>query len=309
MKWFNLFVISLLFITTSHAQKLLGFTDANATKQLDWEKQFDTQLNAANQDTWMQFLTSHPHHVGSPQDKANAEYMANLFKQWGYQTEIASYDVLFPTPKSRSLDLLGSNPYKAKLEEATLKEDRTSGQKSEQLPSYNAYSADGDVTAQLIFVNRGTPADYEELERMGIDVKGKIVIAKYGGSWRGIKPKVAAEHGAIGCIIYSDPADDGYAQGDVYPEGPYRPKDGVQRGSVMDMPVYPGDPLTPGVGATKEAKRLNISDAITIMKIPVLPISYEDALPFLQSLSGPVVPASWRGGLPITYHVGPGKDN
>lgn len=309
MKCLNLFILSLLCIATSHAQKLMGFTDANATKQIDWEKQFDAQLNAHNLDTWMQFLTSHPHHVGSPQDKANAEYMANLFKQWGYQTEIVSYNVLFPTPLTRSLELLGSNPYKAKLEEATLKEDRTSGQKSEQLPSYNAYSADGDVTAQLVFVNRGTPADYEELDRMGIDVKGKIVIAKYGGSWRGIKPKVAAEHGAIGCLIYSDPEDDGYVQGDVYPEGAFRPKDGVQRGSVMDMPVYPGDPLTPGVGATKDAKRLDRSEAITIMKIPVLPISYEDALPLLQSLSGPVAPSSWRGGLPITYHVGPGKDN
>ncbi|MEO6131730.1 MAG: transferrin receptor-like dimerization domain-containing protein [Saprospiraceae bacterium] len=309
MKQLYLFLISLLFIASSHAQKLMGFTDANATKQIDWEKQFDARLNAANQDTWMQFLTSHPHHVGSPQDKVNAEYMANLFKQWGYQTEIASYDVLFPTPLTRSLELLGSNPYKAKLEEGILKEDKTSGQKSEQLPSYNAYSADGDVTAQLVFVNRGIPADYEELERMGIDVKGKIVIAKYGGSWRGIKPKVAAEHGAVGCIIYSDPADDGYAKGDVYPEGAFRPKDGVQRGSVMDMPVYPGDPLTPGVGATKDVKRLDRSQAITIMKIPVLPISYEDALPFLQSLRGPVAPALWRGGLPITYHIGPSNDN
>jgi N-acetylated-alpha-linked acidic dipeptidase len=233
--------------------------------------------------------------------------MANLFKQWGYQTEIASYYVLFPTPKLRSLELIGSKPFKAKLEESTLAADKTSGQKMEQLPSYNAYSADGDVTAELVFVNRGIPADYEELERMGIDVKGKIVIAKYGGSWRGIKPKVAAEHGAIGCLIYSDPEDDGYRAGDTYPEGAFRPKDGVQRGSVMDMPVYPGDPLTPGIGATKDAKRLERSEAITIMKIPVLPISYEDALPLLQSLSGQVAPAAWRGGLPITYHVGPSK--
>ena len=261
--------------------------------------------------TWIpgcSFLASHPHHVGSPQDKANAEYIANLFKQWGYQTEIASYYVLFPTPETRLLELTGNKPFKAKLEEPTLKEDKTSGQKSEQLPSYNAYSADGDVTAELVFVNHGIPSDYDELERMGIDVKGKIVIARYGGSWRGIKPKVAYEHGAVGCIIYSDPEDDGYAQGDVYPEGAFRPKAGVQRGSVMDMPVYPGDPLTPGVGATKDAKRLNRSEAVTIMKIPVLPISWEDALPLLQSLGGQVVPASWRGGLPITYHVGPGKD-
>jgi N-acetylated-alpha-linked acidic dipeptidase len=286
----------------------MGFTDANAAKQIDWEKQFDAQLNAKNQDTWMQFLSSHPHHVGSPQDKTNAEFLAKLFQSWGYQTEIASYNVLFPTPKTRLLELLGSKPFKAKLEEPTLKDDKTSGQKAEQLPSYNAYSADGDVTAELIFVNHGIPADYEELVQMGIDVKGKIVIAKYGGSWRGIKPKVAAEHGAIGCLIYSDPEDDGYARGDVYPEGAFRPKNGVQRGSVMDMPLYPGDPLTPGVGATKDAKRLDRNEAITIMKIPVLPISYEDALPLLQSLGGQVVPASWRGALPITYHVGPGKD-
>ena len=300
--------LTLLAVISASAQKIMGFTDANAAKQLDWEKQFDAQLNAQNQDTWMKFLTSNPHHVGSAKDKANAEYMANLFKQWGFDTQIATYYVLFPTPKTRVLELLGSKPYKAKLEEPALPEDKTSGQKAEQLPTYNAYSADGDVTAELVFVNRGIPADYEELERMGIDVKGKIVIAKYGGSWRGIKPKVAAEHGAIGCIIYSDPEDDGYAAGDTYPEGPFRRKDGVQRGSVMDMPVYPGDPLTPDVGATKDAKRIDRKDAITIMKIPVLPISYEDAQPLLQSLGGPVAPASWRGALPLTYHVGPSKD-
>jgi len=299
----------LLFISViAAAQKIMGFSDMSAAKQIEWEKKYDALLNAKNQDAWMNFLTSHPHHVGSPQDKANAEYMAGLFRSWGYQTELATYDVLFPTPKIRVLELLGAKPYKAKLEESTLKEDKTSGQKTEQLPSYNAYSADGDVTAELVFVNRGIPADYEELERMGISVKGKIVIAKYGGSWRGIKPKVAAEHGAIGCIIYSDPEDDGYTRGDVYPEGAFKPKDGVQRGSVMDMPVYPGDPLTPGIAATKDAKRLNRNEAITIMKIPVLPISYEDALPLLQSLIGPVVPMSWNGSLPITYHTGPSKE-
>lgn len=286
----------------------MGFSDANALKQTNWEKQFDAQLDAKNLDTWMKYLSARPHHVGSAQGKLNAEYIANLFKQWGYQTQIESYYVLFPTPKTRVLELLGSKPYKAKLEESTISQDKTSGQKSEQLPGYNAYSADGDVTAELVFVNRGVPADYEELERMGVDVKGKIVIAKYGGSWRGIKPKLAYEHGAIGCIIYSDPADDGYVQGDVYPEGSFRPKDGIQRGSVMDMPVYPGDPLTPNIGATKDAKRLDRKDATTIMKIPVLPISYEDALPLLQSLTGQVVPPSWRGGLPITYHVGPSKE-
>jgi N-acetylated-alpha-linked acidic dipeptidase len=301
-----LFAASFFFITIISAQKLMGFTDANAAKQIGWEKQFDAQLSAQNLDTWMKFMSSHPHHVGSPHDKANAEYMAGLFKQWGYQTEISAYYVLFPTPKTRVLELLGTKPYKAKLEEPSLPEDKTSGQKSEQLPTYNAYSADGDVTAELVFVNRGVPADYEELEKLGVSVKGKIVIAKYGGSWRGIKPKVAYEHGAIGCIIYSDPADDGYTQGDVYPEGAFRPKAGAQRGSVLDMPVSPGDPLTPNIAATKDAKRLARSEAKTIMKIPVIPISYEDALPLLQSLGGQVAPPSWRGTLPITYHVGPG---
>jgi N-acetylated-alpha-linked acidic dipeptidase len=308
MKRLNFVFMFFLFVATTHAQKIMGFTDSSAAKQIAWEKRFTAQLKAANLQEWMKFLTSHPHHVGSPHDKANAEYIADLYKQWGYQTEIASYYVLFPTPKTRLLELSGSKPFKAKLEEPVLAADKTSAQKAEQLPTYNAYSSDGDVTAELVFVNRGVPADYEELQRRGINVKGKIVIAKYGGSWRGIKPKVAAEHGAIGCIIYSDPADDGYAVGDTYPEGGYRPKDGVQRGSVMDMPVYTGDPLTPGVGATKEAKRVDRKNAMTIMKIPVLPISYDDALPLLRSLDGQVVPASWRGALPITYHFGPSRD-
>jgi N-acetylated-alpha-linked acidic dipeptidase len=308
MRKFNLALILLFSFPFLHAQRIMGFNDADAAKQLDLERQFDAHLNPQNQDDWMKFLSSHPHHVGSPQDKANADFIVSLFRSWGWQTEIETYWPLFPTPKTRVLELLGSRPYRAKLQEPTLAEDKTSGQKSEQLPTYNAYSADGDVTAELVFVNRGVPADYEELEKMGVDVKGKIVIAKYGGSWRGIKPKVAYEHGAIGCIIYSDPADDGYGQGDVYPNGPFRRADAVQRGSVMDMPVRPGDPLTPDYGATKDAKRLDLKDAETIMKIPVLPISYEDALPFLQSLGGEPVPAAWRGGLPVTYHVGPSKD-
>lgn len=290
------------------AQKISGFKDADAAQQIRWEKKFDSMLSTGNQDQWMKFMTSKPHHVSSPHGKASAEFMADLFKQWGYDTKIETFHVLFPSPKSRTLELLGSKPFKAKLEEPVLKEDKTSGVKTDMLPTYNAYSADGDITAELVFVNRGVPADYEELERRGISVKGKIVIAKYGGSWRGIKPKVAAEKGAIGCLIYSDPADDGYAEGDVYPKGPYRPSFGAQRGSVMDMPIAPGDPLTPFVGATENAKRLDRNDAVTIMKIPVLPISYEDALPLLQALQGPVVPDSWRGGLPITYHMGPSTD-
>jgi N-acetylated-alpha-linked acidic dipeptidase len=308
MRYLSLILLLLPLSAICNAQKIMGFTDSDAATQTKWEEQFDARLNPQNLDTWMKFLSSHPHHVGSPQDKANAEYMADLFRQWGYRTEIASYYVLFPTPVIRDLELTGSKPFRAKLEEPAVKGDKTTGQTSEQLPSYNAYSADGDVTAEPVYVNQGLPSDYDELEKMGVDVRGKIVIARYGGSWRGIKPKVAAEHGAVGCIIYSDPEEDGYARGDVYPEGAFRPGEGVQRGSVMDMPVYPGDPLTPGTAATKDARRLERSDAVTIMKIPVLPVSWEDALPLLKSLGGRVAPFSWRGALPITYHIGPGKE-
>ena len=227
-------------------------------------------------------------------------------QSYGWDAHIETFDVLFPTPVERIVELVAPTTFVAKLQETALPGDPTSNQQAEQLPSYNAYSVDGDVTGPLVFVNYGIPADYEELERRGISVKGAIVIAKYGGSWRGIKPKVAAEHGAIGCLIYSDPRDDGYAGGDVFPAGPMRPAQGVQRGSVADMPTYPGDPLTPGVGATKGAKRLSVAEAPTITKIPVLPISYGDAQPLLSAIGGPLAPANWRGGLPISYRLGAG---
>jgi N-acetylated-alpha-linked acidic dipeptidase len=254
----------------------------------------------------MQRLSARPHHVGSPYDKDNAEWMLAKFKEWGLDASIESFDVLFPTPKARLVELVEPTKFTAKLQEPALSIDPTSGQQSEQLPTYNAYSGDGDVTAPLVYANYGLPDDYETLARMGVSVRGAIVITRYGNSWRGIKPKVAAEHGAVGCLIYSDPADDGYVQGDIFPGGAWRPPDGVQRGSVMDMPFYPGDPLTPGVGATKDAKRLALKDVKTITRIPVLPISYADAQPLLAALKGEVVPQGWRGSLPQTYHVGPG---
>src|SRR5881296_4343352 len=294
-------------VPASQPRPLQGFLKEGADRQRALEKQFDSFLKKDEARDWMKRLSARPHHVGSPYGKENADFIAGLFRSWGYDTEIERFDVLFATPKTRVLEMTGPEKFTAKLEEPVLKEDATSGQKSEQLPTYNAYSSNGDVTGQLVYVNYGIPQDYEALTRRGIDVKGKIVIARYGGSWRGIKPKVAAEHGAIGCIIYSDPRDDGYFAGDVYPKGAWRNENGAQRGSVADMPLYPGDPLTPGVGATANAKRLDIKDAQTLTKIPVLPISYSDALPLLRSLEGPVAPAPWRGALPITYHLGPGK--
>ncbi len=284
-----------------------GFTTASAKIQRDWEAKFRAMPEPARMREAMRRLSARPHHLGSPYGKDNAEWLRAQFQSYGWDARIERFDVLFPTPKVRVLELVAPTRFTAKLEEPILKEDPTTNQRAEQLPTYNAYSGDGDVTAPLVYVNYGVPADYEELDRRGISVKGAIVIARYGGSWRGIKPKVAHEHGAIGALIYSDPRDDGYAEGETYPNGPYRPKDGVQRGSVLDMPTYPGDPLTPGVGASPGAKRLDRKDAITIMKIPVLPISYADAQPLLAALTGPVAPPTWRGGLPITYHLGPGS--
>ncbi|MEO6538100.1 MAG: M28 family metallopeptidase, partial [Ferruginibacter sp.] len=294
-------------ISFAQSTSMLGFSSANTLTQVATEKKFDATLSANNIDKFIKDLSAVPHHVGSPGDEANAKYILDKFKSWGYDAQIETFYVLFPTPKTRLLEMTGSKYFKAALAEPSLKEDATSNQQG-QLPTYNCFSPDGDVSAELVFVNYGVPADYEKLARMGIDVKGKIVIAKYGQSWRGIKPKVAQEHGAIGCIIYSDPQGDGYFQGDVYPKGPFRPETGVQRGSVADMPIYPGDPLTPGIGATKNAKRLDRKDAGNLLKIPVLPISYADALPLLLSLEGPVVPEAWRGALPITYHAGPSKN-
>jgi N-acetylated-alpha-linked acidic dipeptidase len=285
---------------------LRGFTTASARIQREWEAKFRAIPDPARMREAMRRLSLRPHHVGSPYDKDNAEWLRAQYASYGFDATIERFDVLFPTPVTRVLELVAPTRFTAKLEEPTLKEDPTSNQKGEQLPTYNAYSADGDVTAPLVYVNYGVPADYETLERNGISVKGAIVIARYGGSWRGIKPKVAYEHGAVGALIYSDPRDDGFGAGETYPVGPFRPKDGVQRGSVMDMPTYPGDPLTPGVGATAGAKRLDRADAATLMKIPVLPISYADAQPLLAALTGPLAPSGWRGGLPITYRLGPG---
>lgn len=285
---------------------IMGFSEAGAKTQKDLESRLDSYLKAENLDTWMKYMTARPHHVGSPYDKKVVDYMAEKFRSWGYEVKVEKFDVLFPTPKVRLLEMTAPESFIAGLTEPPVAGDASSAQTEEALPPYNCFSIDGDVEAELVFVNYGVPADYEELEKRGIDVAGKIVIAKYQGSWRGIKPKVAAEKGAIGCIIYSDPRDDGYFRGDVYPKGPFKNEYGVQRGAVMDLPLFPGDPLTPGYGATDDAERLEIDESPALTKIPVLPISYHDAQPLLAALEGPVAPDSWRGALPITYHMGPG---
>ncbi len=286
--------------------QLRGFSDASARTQREWERKFAAVPDPDSLREYMRILSARPHHLGSPADSVNAEWLLNKFKSWGLDATIETFQVLFPTPLERVVELVGPERFVARLREPAMPGDPTTSQQKEQLPTYNAYSPDGDVTAPLVFVNYGVPEDYQRLERLGVSVKGAIVIAKYGKSWRGIKPKVAAEHGAVGCLIYSDPADDGYHAGDVYPRGAFRPREGVQRGSIMDMPLYPGDPLTPGVGATADAKRLKQSEARSLPTIPTQPLSYADAQPLLQALAGAVAPPDWVGGLPITYHVGPG---
>ena len=280
--------------------------DAAAQQGQAWDARFRAIPDARNIGEYVRIMSARPHHLGSPYGKQNAEWILARFKEWGWDAQIENYDVLFPTPKERVVEMVEPTRFRLTLEEPPVAVDPTSSQKAEQLPSFNAYSVDGDVTGPLVYVNYGLPSDYEELDRRGISVKGAIVIARYGASWRGIKPKVAAERGAIGCLIYSDPRDDGYFVDGVFPDGPMRNKDGVQRGSVMDMPTYPGDPTTPGRGSTPGVTRLDVKDATTLTRIPVLPISYGDAQPLLAALGGRVAPMDWRGGLPITYRIGPG---
>lgn len=284
---------------------MLGYLPEAATAQRAIEQNFDAQLNAKDLREWLQKMSAGPTHVGAPHNKANAEFVQQQMREWGWDAQIETFDVLYPTLKEHRLELLGPKPFVASLKEPAIEGDATSSLPGALAP-YHAYGADGDVTAELVYVNFGMPDDYLELARRGVDVKGKIVIVRYGAGWRGLKPKLAQEHGAVGCIIYSDPNQDGYFVGDAYPKGGWRPEQGVQRGSVLDLPVAPGDPLTPGIGATKNAKRLTLEQAKTILKIPVLPISYADAQPLLEALHGMVAPANWRGSLPMTYHIGPG---
>ena len=284
--------------------RMLGFSTGSARAELELEARFDAGLSAEAIRQRLKLMAAEPNQVGSPHDRANAEYTLAQFKSWGWDAHIETFSVLYPTPKDEHLDLLGPTPFAATLTEPAVVGDESSARQAGGLPAYVAYAADGDVTAPLIYVNYGMPADYEALQRMGLNVKGKIVIARYGAGWRGLKPKLAQEHGAVACIIYSDPADDGFGAGEAYPKGAFRPERGLQRGSVQDLPVEPGDPLTPGYGSVPGAPRLAIAEAKTILKIPVLPVSWGDAEHFLAALDGTVAPRGWRGSLPLTYHVG-----
>lgn len=308
----GLTLLSALSVTTrpltAQAPSLRGFTDDGSVRERQMEEQFRKVPDAARLKEYMTAMAGEPHVAGQPASRKVAEYALEKFKSWGLNASIETFEALMPWPTEQLVQLLGPTPYTLVLKEPVLAADADSGDQ-DGTPVFNAFSGDGDATAEVVYVNYGMPADYEQLDQLGISVKGKIVLARYGAGWRGIKPKVAWEHGAVGCLIYSDPRDDGYFQGDVYPDGPFRPEQGVQRGSVLDMPVYPGDPLSPGWASEPGARKLAQADAETILKIPVLPISYGDALPILRSLTGPVAPEAWRGALPITYHIGPGPAN
>ncbi len=290
---------------SGQAPTLRGFTDDGAARQRQREEQFRKMPDAARLKEYMAAMAAEPHVAGQPASRRVAEYALEKFKSWGLNASIETFEALMPWPTERIVQLTAPTSQPLSLQEPVIAADPDSGDK-ESTPTFNAYSADGDATAEVVYVNYGMPADFEKLDELGISVKGKIVIARYGAGWRGIKPKVAWEHGAVGCLIYSDPRDDGFFQGDVYPDGPFRPEQGVQRGSVMDMPVHTGDPLSPGWASEPGARKLSQQEAATILKIPVLPISYGDALPILRALKGPVAPEAWRGALPLTYHVGPG---
>ena len=272
-----------------------------------WDEKFRAMPKPENIRANMQKLAAKPRHVGSPYNKEGAEWMLAQFKSWGWDAQIERFDVLFPTPKERVLEMIEPTRFVAKLDEPIVSVDPTTGQKTEQLPSYNAYSIDGDVTAPLVYVNYGRVEDFEQLERMGVTARGAIAIVRYGGIFRGVKAKIAAEHGAVGLLIYSDPRDDGYFGGAVFPNGPMRPSDGVQRGSVEDLATASGDPLTPGIGAVPGAPRIAMSQSTILTKIPVLPISYGDAQPLLAAMGGLMAPVEWRGALPIPYHIGDPK--
>ncbi len=283
-----------------------GFDPASQSREIAWEQQARAIPDPARIGEFIKHFSNQPHLAGTPQSKQTAEGILAQLREYGLDAHIEQFEALLPTPKVRVLEITAPVKLRLKLEEPAIPGDPNS-KDAGMVPPYNAYSGDGDVTAPLVYANYGLPKDYDVLTEAGIDVKGKIVIVRYAGSFRGTKVKVAQEHGALGCIIYSDPRDDGYFQGDAYPAGPYRPSQGVQRGSVLDLPLYPGDPLSPGWASEPGSKRLPIAEAQTIMKIPVLPISYADAQPLLANLTGPVAPEPWRGALPITYHLGPGS--
>lgn len=285
-----------------------GFTRSESGAERQLEEKFRAVPAADSARAHLKQLTAQPHVAGTKEDYETAVYVRDRLREYGLAADIKAYDVLLPYPKQPSvLELVSPRREKLLLKEPVLAEDSSSAD-PKIIPLFNGYSASGDVTAPLVYVNYGLPKDYEELEKIGVNVKGKIAIARYGNSFRGVKAKVAEEHGAVGLVIYSDPADDGYAQGDVYPKGPWRPDSSAQRGSVQYLFEYPGDPLTPGEPSIAGVKRIPVDQATNLTRIPVQPISYGDAKKLIEPLTGPLRPKGFQGALPFPYHVGGNDD-
>ena len=287
------------------AQNISGFSSKSAKVQHELETKYLALPKAKNAEAYLFRLTEEPHIAGSAAGKAVAEYIHSKYVEWGLYSKLVEYQVYLTYPETVRVTLLEPDTVQLDLREPSWKFDKDSYDSRAVMP-FNAYSPSGDVTGQIVYVNRGLPEDYESLSELGIDVAGKIMLARYGGSFRGVKAKVAEEHAALGLILYSDPADDGYMKGDVYPNGPMRPAQAIQRGSLLYLFNYPGDPLTPGFASVKNAKRIKPEEATNIPTIPTVPIAYAQARRILNSLAGPEVPDNWQGGLPLRYHVGPG---
>ncbi|HXI61342.1 MAG TPA: M28 family peptidase, partial [Pyrinomonadaceae bacterium] len=292
------------------AQSIDGFSASRSQDERRIEEQFRAVPAPDSAREHLRRLTADPHIAGTKEDYATAVYVRDQMRLFGLPAELKEYQVWLNYPKTDPIVELISSARRERLSvrEAVIKEDPTSSN-PKITPLFNGYSPTGDATAELVYANYGLPPDYEALQTAGVDVKGKIVIVRYGNSFRGVKAKVAQDHGAIGCIIYSDPADDGYVQGDVYPKGPWRPVTAGQRGSVQFLFQYPGDPLTPGKPAIPGVPRLTLEEAYgDIPRIPVQPLAYDQARKLIEPLKGPVRPKNFQGGFPFAYHVGGTSD-
>ena len=304
--WFIFYLIIIAFpLSAQTLPTLRGFTPAHSILQKKYEEAFKQLTSPEICRQELRRLTEEPHLAGTENSYKIAQYLYNKYKEYGLDAQIYEYEVYLPYPIQVRVEMIAPTHYAAVGKEESWKWDKDSYE-TNIVAGYNAYSPDGDVTADLVYVNRGLPDDYRKLSELGISAEGKIAIARYGGSYRGVKAKIAGDQGAVGLIIYSDPADDGYMKGDVYPRGPWRSADAIQRGTVKYIFQYAGDPLTPGWASTKDAHRIPISQATDLPKIPVAPLAYRDAAPLLKALAGPTVPKGWQGGLPFAYHVGPG---
>lgn len=295
----------LLLLAASSASPSLGFASASREAEEAAEKAFLETPTPEQARRWLAALTEEPHVAGTPQEKRVADYVAERFREMGLETQVVRYDVFLNHPKNVSLKLTAPVEMTLSLREDAYDVDKDSASRS-MFPAFHGYSASGKVEGEVLYVNYGTREDFEALKGMGLSPEGRIVLARYGAVFRGLKVKEAQERGALGVLIYSDPADDGYMKGDTYPDGPMRPPSAIQRGSVQFLSMGPGDPTTPGVASKPGVRRIPRDKLDTIPRIPSLPISYGEAEKILRHMGGARVPDAWQGGLPFAYHVGPG---